>query len=47
MPGVSCEQLFIGIEGHAIRIETLHEAQRQYKATYELPQDINVSMSED
>ncbi|MBX9959139.1 MAG: Hsp20 family protein [Burkholderiaceae bacterium] len=46
VPGVSREQLSIGIEGNVIRIETLPEAKRQYKAAYELPQDIDVSKSE-
>lgn len=46
VPGVSREQLSIGIEGNVIRIETLPEAQRQYKAAYELPQDIDVANSE-
>jgi hypothetical protein len=46
-PGVSREQLPIGLEGHAIRIETLPDARRQYKAAYELPQDIDVAKSED
>jgi HSP20 family molecular chaperone IbpA len=46
VPGVSREQLTIGIEGNVIRIETLPEAQRQYKAAYELPQDIDVANSE-
>jgi len=46
VPGVTREQLSIGIEGNVIRIETLPEAQRQYKAAYELPQDIDVTKSE-
>ncbi len=46
VPGVSREQLSIGIEGNVIRIETLADAKRQYKAAYELPQDIDVSKSE-
>ncbi len=46
VPGVSREQLSIDIEGNVIRIETLPEAKRQYKAAYELPQDIDVSASE-
>ena len=46
VPGVTREQLSIGIEGNVIRIETLPEAQRQYKAAYELPQDIDVAKSE-
>jgi len=46
VPGVTREQLSIGIEGNVIRIETLPEARRQYKAAYELPQDIDVAKSE-
>lgn len=46
VPGVTREQLSIGIEGNVIRLETLPEAKRQYKAAYELPQDIDVSASE-
>ncbi len=46
VPGVSREQMTIGIEGNVIRIETLPEASRQYKAAYELPQDIDVARSE-
>ena len=46
MPGVAREQLSIGIEGKVVRIETLPEAKRQYKAAYELTQDIDASASE-
>lgn len=46
VPGVTREQLSIGIEGNVIRLETLPEAKRQYKAAYELPQDIDVANSE-
>lgn len=46
VPGVTREQLSIGIEGNVIRIETLPEAKRQYKAAYELPQDIDAGKSE-
>lgn len=46
VPGVAREQLSIGIEGNVIRIETLPQAPRQYKAAYELPQDIDVAKSE-
>lgn len=46
VPGVTREQLSIGIEGNVIRIETLPEAPRQYKAAYELPQDIDAGKSE-
>ncbi len=46
VPGVSREQMAIGIEGSVLRIETLPEAKRQYKAVYELAQDIDVAKSE-
>ena len=41
MPGVSREDLNISVEGAVVRIETRAEAQRQYKAAYELPADID------
>ncbi len=46
VPGISKEQLTIGIEGNVVRLETVAEAKRNYKASYELPQDIDVSTSE-
>lgn len=46
VPGVSKEQLTIGIEGNVVRLESVAEAKRQYKAAYELPQDIDVSASD-
>jgi HSP20 family protein len=45
MPGIAKEQLSIGIEGNVVRLESLPEAARQYKAAYELPQDIDVATS--
>lgn len=45
VPGVAREQLSIGIEGSVARIETLADAPRQYKAAYELPQDIDAAAS--
>ncbi len=46
VPGIAKEQLTIGIEGNVVRLETVADAKRQYKAAYELPQDIDVSASE-
>lgn len=46
VPGVAREQLSIGIEGNVVRIESKPEAARQYRAAYELAQDIDVSASE-
>ncbi|MGZ5181545.1 MAG: Hsp20/alpha crystallin family protein [Ramlibacter sp.] len=42
VPGIAREDLSIDIEGAVVRIETKAEAKRQYKAAYELPQDIDV-----
>jgi HSP20 family protein len=42
VPGVAREDLAINIEGAVVRIETKGEARRQYKAAYELPQEIDV-----
>jgi HSP20 family protein len=46
VPGLSREDLTIGIEGTMVRIDSKAEAKRQFKAAYELPQDIDVSASE-
>lgn len=46
VPGLSREDLTIGIEGTVVRIDSKAEAKRQFKAAYELPQDIDVSASE-
>jgi HSP20 family protein len=42
LPGVAREDLSINVEGAVVRIETREEAPRQFKAAYELPQDIDV-----
>ena len=41
LPGVAQDELSINIEGSIVRIETKDEAKRQFKAAYELPQDID------
>ncbi len=46
VPGFAREDLTIGIEGAVVRIESKAEAKRQFKAAYELPQDIDVAASE-
>jgi HSP20 family protein len=46
VPGFSREDLTIGIEGAVVRIESKADAKRQFKAAYELPQDIDVATSE-
>ena len=45
LPGVAREDLSINIEGAIVRIETQAEAKRQFKAAYELPQDIDTDAS--
>jgi HSP20 family protein len=45
LPGVAREDLAINIEGAIARIETKAEAKRQFKAAYELPQDIDPETS--
>jgi len=45
LPGVTREELSIATEGNVVRIETKAEAKRQYKAAYELPQEIDVEAS--
>jgi HSP20 family protein len=42
VPGIARDELVINIEGAVVRIETKAEAKRQFKAAYELPQDIDV-----
>ena len=46
VPGISKQQLSIGIEGSVVRIESQADAPRRYKAAYELPQDIDVAASD-
>jgi len=45
VPGISREQLSIGIEGQVVRIASLDDAPRAYKAAFELPTDIEVATS--
>ena len=45
LPGVAREDLSVNIEGTIVRIETRQEAKRQFKAAYELPQDIDSQAS--
>jgi len=45
MPGIAREELSVNIEGAIVRIETNAEAKRQFKAAYELPQDIDAAAS--
>ncbi len=46
VPGVSREQLDIGIEANVVRVSTKEDAARQYKTAYELPQEIDASASD-
>ncbi|HUR90879.1 MAG TPA: Hsp20 family protein [Ramlibacter sp.] len=41
LPGVTREDLAISIEGAIVTLETKAEAKRQYKAAYELPEEID------
>jgi HSP20 family protein len=41
MPGVTREQLTIDVDGAVVRLQTVKEAARQYKAAYELPAEID------
>jgi len=41
LPGIAREDLAISIEGAVLRIDSKAEAKRQFKAAYELPQDID------
>mgnify|MGYP003490902032 CR=1 FL=1 len=46
VPGIGKEQLAVDIEGAVVRISSLADAPRQFKAAYELPQDIDTSASD-
>ncbi|CAN5845895.1 hypothetical protein BH11PSE13_BH11PSE13_17050 [soil metagenome] len=46
VPGLSRDDLSIGIEGAVVRIESKAEAKRQVKVAYELPLVIDTSASE-
>ena len=41
VPGVSREQLTIDVDGAVVRIATVKDAPRQYRAAYELPAEID------
>jgi HSP20 family protein len=41
LPGVAREDLSIQVEGPYVRVETRPEAKRQYKAAWELPEEID------
>ncbi len=46
VPGVSRDDLTIGIEGAVVRIESKADAKRPVNAAYEFPQAIDTSVSE-
>lgn len=46
VPGLSRDDITIGIEGAVVRIETKAEAKRAFKAAYELPQAIDIAASD-
>jgi len=46
VPGLSRDDLSIGIEGAVVRIESKADAKRHFKAAYELPQEIETATSE-
>ncbi|PUE30078.1 hypothetical protein B9Z39_00650 [Limnohabitans sp. JirII-29] len=45
VPGISREQLQIEIEDNVVRIQTVADAPRQYRGSYELPQHIDTASS--
>jgi len=45
VPGVSREQLNIGIEGSVVRIQSKEDAPRKYRAAYELPTELDAAAS--
>jgi HSP20 family protein len=46
VPGLSKEQLTIGIEGRIVRITSKDDAQRSFKAAYKLGSDVDAAKSE-
>lgn len=46
VPGISKEQLNISIDGTVVRIQSKEKAPRNYRAAYELPQEIDSASSE-
>lgn len=43
VPGVSREQLTIDVDGAVVRVQTVQDAARQYRAAYELPAEIDAA----
>lgn len=45
VPGVTREQLVVGIEGNVVRLSSVEGAPRSYRFACELPQDIDATQS--
>lgn len=45
LPGVAREHLAVNIDGAVVRIETTADAKRQFKAAWELPEEVDVDAS--
>jgi HSP20 family molecular chaperone IbpA len=41
VPGIAREQLAIDVDGAQVRVHTVQDAPRQYRAAYELPSEID------
>jgi HSP20 family protein len=46
MPGISKEQLRITLDGAVVRVQTKDDAPRSYRTAYELPQEVDNTLSE-
>jgi HSP20 family molecular chaperone IbpA len=46
LPGITKDQLAISIEGPVVRLQSKEGAARKYRAAYEMPQDIDATLSE-
>jgi len=46
IPGIAKDQLSIAIEGSIVRISSKEGASRNYRAAYELPQELDTALSE-
>ena len=46
VPGIAKDQIAIAIEGAVVRINSKEGAPRNYRAAYELPQEIDPALSE-
>ena len=46
MPGIAKDQLGVSVDGSVVRLQSKEGSPRHYRAAYELPQEIDASMSE-